>query len=397
MKNKWFYISILFLGSIVFSCNNDDEETLPPINNPAPEGKDWVYNPTETQLDIPVYFPELENTTIVEERFQLGRHLFYETQLSRNNTVSCASCHQQDKAFTDGQRFSIGLNGERTPRNAMSTVNMLWEDLFFWDARSPTLEDQALLPIQDHIEMDLTLAEAVDRLKNIELYDSLFFHAYGDTIVSPERIALALTEFEKGIISKDSKFDKFKRGEVTFTAEEQLGSSLFTTHPGFYWDPANQLNIFRRGGNCGDCHTSVNFNKLAGAQGMQNNGLESDDTRTDDGFFKVTNNPNDKGKMKTPTLRNIELTAPYMHDGRFNTLEEVLEHYNEHVQVSNTLSTLMFVNNDENQQGIISPDGKTIQLGLTESEKTAIIAFLKTLTDEELISNTRYSNPFEAE
>ncbi|QNL22287.1 cytochrome-c peroxidase [Hyphobacterium sp. CCMP332] len=394
MKNEWIYISIIFIGSAVFSCNNDDEGTAPPINNPAPEGKDWVYQPTEVELEIPAYFPEIANNKIIEEKFQLGRHLFYENRLSRNNTISCGSCHHQNKAFTDGRQFSLGLNAEPTPRNAMSVVNMLWEDLFFWDARAKTLEEQALMPIQDHIEMDLTLAEAVDRLDKLELYDSLFFHAYGDTLITPERIAIAISEFEKGIISKDSKFDKFKRGEESLTSEEQLGSKLFSTHPGPKWNQDFQLYIFERGGNCGDCHTSVNFNKFVGAQGMQNNGLESDDTRVDDGYFKVTNNPNDKGKFKTPSLRNVELTAPYMHDGRFNTLEEVLEHYNEHVQVSNTLSTLMYVNNDPDQQGIISPDGKTIQLGLTESEKSAIIAFLKTLTDNELINDPRFTNPF---
>lgn len=394
MKNKWIYISIIFIGSAVFSCNNDDDSTNPPINNPAPEGKNWVYEPTEVELEIPAYFPEITDNKIIEEKFQLGRHLFYENRLSRNNTISCGSCHHQNKAFTDGRQFSLGLNGEPTPRNAMSVVNMLWEDLFFWDARAKTLEEQALMPIQDHIEMDLTLAEAVDRLYKLELYDSLFFHAYGDTLITPERIALAITEFEKGIISKDSKYDKFKRGEASFTTEEKLGSELFTTHPDYYWDPDNQLNIYRRGGNCGDCHVSVNFNKLIGTQGIKNNGLESDASRKDEGYFNVSNNPEDKGKFKTPSLRNIELTAPYMHDGRFNTLEEVLDHYNEHVQVSTTLSTLMEVSNDPNGNIIYSPDGKTIQLGLTESEKSAIIAFLKTLTDNELVNDPRFTNPF---
>lgn len=394
MKNKLIYISIIFAGSVIFSCN--DDETIPAINNPSPEGTNWVYSPTEVELDIPAYFPEVSKNKIIEEKFQLGRHLFFDNRLSRNNTISCGSCHLPNKAFTDGRRFSIGLNGEKTPRNAMSTVNLLWDDLFFWDARVSSLEEQALMPIEDHIEMDLTLGEVVDKLKNIELYDSLFFHAYGDTILSPERIALAITEFEKGIISKDSKYDKVKRGEESFTNEEAYGEKLFNTHPGPAWDPVNQINIYERGGNCGDCHTSENFNKLAGAQGMQNNGLESDETRMDEGFFNVTKNPGDKGKFKTPTLRNIELTAPYMHDGRFNTLEEVLDHYNEHVKLSNTLSADMYVSNDPNENGTIiyGPDGETIQLGLTENEKSAIIAFLKALTDHELVENPRFTNPF---
>jgi cytochrome c peroxidase len=397
MKKIHLYIAIISVVFVASACSDDDNPDTQPVDqNPTitVDGKDWTYSPTITDLDIPLYFPDADSTVITEEVFQLGRHLFYERRLSRNNTVSCASCHQQDKAFTDGRAFSVGLNGEQTARGAMAIVNLAFEDIFFWDGRSPSLEDQALQPIEDHIEMDLTLAEAIARLDSIYLYDSLFFHAYGDTIVSAQKIARALATFERGIISKDSKFDKYKRGEASLSPEEQLGLNLFTTHPGTYWDPVNQINIFRRGGNCGDCHTTVLFSKLIGNQGMKNNGLEFDDTRTDDGYFGVTGKDGDRGKFKTPSLRNIELTAPYMHDGRFNTLEEVLDHYNDHVKVSSTLDILMFVNNDPQQQGIISPDGKFIQLGLTQNEKDAIVAFLKTLTDEELIVNPRYSNPF---
>lgn len=397
MKKISRYIAIIAAATAVYACGDDDNTNTQPVEDKPTitvDGRDWTYNPSVFDLDIPRYFPETDSTQLSEEVFQLGRHLFYERRLSRNNTVSCASCHQQDKAFTDGRAFSIGLNGEQTSRGAMSLVNLVFEDIFFWDGRSPNLEHQALLPIEDHIEMDLTLAEAIARLDSIFLYDSLFFHAFGDTIVTAQKIARALATFERGIISKDSKFDKFKRGEATLSTEEQHGLNLFTTHPGTYWDPVNQINIFRRGGNCGDCHTTVLFSKLIGNQGIKNNGLEFDQTRTDDGYYGVTGKDGDKGKFKTPSLRNIALTAPYMHDGRFNTLEEVLDHYNEHVKVSSTLDILMYVNNDPQQQGIISPDGKFIQLGLTQDEKDAIVAFLKTLTDEELITNPRFSNPF---
>ncbi len=399
MSRNYKYVFILPLIILAVACNNDDEPGAPqnPNTTIIVDGKNWTFEPTINDIIYPIYFPEPTVKKITEEKFQLGRHLFYETKLSRNNTISCGSCHVQEKAFTDGRRFSVGLNGENTPRNAMSLTNMLWEDKLFWDGRSSNLEHQALMPIQDHIEMDLTLGEAITRLQAINLYDSLFFHAFGDTMITAPKIAEAIAEFERGLISTNSKFDKFKRGEASLTMEEQLGSQMFTTHPGYYYNPTLELSLFIRGGNCGDCHTSVLFNGLVGNQGMVNNGLEFDDTRKDDGFFNMTQNPNDKGKFKAPSLRNIALTAPYMHDGRFTSLKEVLDHYNDHVKVSSTLSPLMFVNNDENQQGIISPDGNYIQLGLTESEKNAIIAFLNTLTDEEFINNKRFSNPFSLE
>lgn len=399
MKFKYLLIGILAI--LLYSCNNDDVEA-PPIDQNGgitlPDGVDWTYNPTSTELDIPPYFPDLDTQVITEEVFQLGRHLFYEKRLSRNNKVSCGTCHQQSKAFTDGLAFSVGLNGEKTRRSAMSIANLAWDDDFFWDLRSSSLEDQALQPIQDHIEMDLTLSEAVFRLDSLDLYDSLFYFAFGDTMITPQKIAISIAEFEKGLISKDSKYDKFKRGEASFTLEESMGIELFATHPGEYYNPDLQTNVFIRGGNCGDCHggpVSFNVPVLLPNQRARNNGLEFDSERQDDGFFEFTGDPDDKGKFKVPTLRNIALTAPYMHDGRFNTLEEVLDNYNEHVKISNTLANEMYINNDKFSLYTYNADSTKLLLGLTEQEKASIIAFLNTLTDEEFISNPRYSDPFQ--
>ena len=398
MKFKYFLIGII--AFLLYSCNNDDNIELPPEEDPPTitvDGRDWTYNPSTTSLVIPQYFPELDTQEITEEVFQLGRHLFYERRLSRNNKVSCGTCHQQSKAFTDGLAFSVGLDGEKTRRNAMSISNLAWDDDFFWDLRSPSLEDQALQPIQEHIEMDLTLSEAVHRLDSLNLYDSLFFFAYGDTLITPQKIGKAIAEFEKGLISKDSKFDKFKMGEVDLSLEEKMGLDLMR-HPGEYYNPDLQTNVFLRGGNCEDCHggpVAFNVPTRLPNQRARNNGLEFDSDREDEGLFEVTGNVNDKGKFKIPTLRNIALTAPYMHDGRFNTLEEVLDNYNEHVKISNSLDDEMFINNDKFSLYTYNEDSTKLLLGLTEQEKASIIAFLNTLTDEEFISNPRYSDPFQ--
>lgn len=373
MRKLW----VLFLLAI-WSCDSEVNEDFPDPQDPVIVCDGQVS--TKLELELPGNFGSAslpENLT--EEKFQLGRHLFYEKSLSRNETVSCGSCHQQSKAFTDGQQFSIGLNGELTPRNSMMIANMLWEDKFFWDGRSASLEDQALLPIQDHIEMDLTLEEAVERLEADTLYPDMFCKAFGSRDITPEKIATAISIFEIALISADSKYDQFLRGEVSLTREEDLGLRLFSTHP---------IAGVVRGGNCGDCHVPILTNGFKGSSGMKNNGLEYDSTRTDMGFFNFTQRSRDIGKFKTPSLRNIELTGPYMHDGRFETLEEVLEHYNEHVKFSSTLDPLMFASNN-------SRDTASLKLDLWPGEPEAIIAFLKTLTDNSFITNPRFSDPFE--
>lgn len=395
MKFK-LLITALSMGMLLlFSCS-DDDENLPDTRNidvsEPPEGKDWIYTSTSTSLDLPVYFPNASRSSVREEVFQLGRHLFYEPRLSRNNTVSCGSCHEQSKAFTDGRAFSIGLDGETTRRSSMAVFNLLWDNKFFWDGRSDSLEQQALLPIEDHIEMDLPLAQAVERLQSLDLYDSLFYFAFGDTLVTASKIAEAITEFEIGIVSKDSKFDKFKRGELNLDPDEREGLDLMR-HPGPYQVP-DFGTLYLRGGNCSDCHSGILFRGAPGVGFAANNGLDKEENWTDLGLYEVTGDEDDKAQFKIPTLRNIELTGPYMHDGRFQTLEEVLDHYNEHVKLSPTTSGLMQVNNNEFTEFTLSSDGERFLLGLTQDEKDKIIAFLKTLTDNDLVTNPRYSNPF---
>ncbi|MEN2280509.1 cytochrome c peroxidase [Algoriphagus sp. SE2] len=341
--------------------------------------------PNLISLDAPDYFPGNvampADNLLTEEGVRLGRMLFYEKKLSSDGTVSCASCHQQQKAFTDGNKFSFGVNDAIGDKNAMSLSNLHWQNRFFWDGRETTLESQAIQPIEDKREMNLPIEEAVARLKADATYPSLFENAFGTEEITPKLIGKALAQFQRTLISANSKFDAWIRNEVELSPEEELGLELFFTHP----DPKLQL----RGGNCGDCHLGfLTAGDPNGFTGFHNNGLDTEENLPL-GLMKVTGNSFDRGKFKAPGLRNIELTAPYMHDGRFQTLEEVLDHYNDHIQISSTLDVLILEASNE-----IPENSETVKLHLSENEKKAIIAFLKTLTDQQFITNPKFSDPF---
>lgn len=301
---------------------------------------------------------------------QLGRILFYEKALSKNNTQACASCHLQEFAFTDTSQFSVGVQGLRGKRQAMSIFNTAWHgNGFFWDGRANQLRDQALMPIEDHLEMNETLNNVVKKLSAKSNYLYHFNKVFGSNEITSLRISLALEQFMYSIVSNQSKYDQYLAGKTTLTAVEERGRFLFFTeyNPGF---PAAS------GADCQHCHSGANFanNKY------MNNGLDNDASMKDSGRALVTKMANDMGKFKVTSLRNIELTAPYMHDGRFTTLEEVVDHYNL-VKTSSTLDASF-------QQQL--PNG----LQLSASDKAALVAFLKTLTDPTLAKDTRYSSPF---
>ncbi|QHT65827.1 cytochrome-c peroxidase [Rhodocytophaga rosea] len=312
-----------------------------------------------------------ENNPLTYEGIALGRMLFYEKKLSRDNSISCGTCHQQRLAFTDGKAFSHGVHGKQGRRSSMSLANLLWKFKFFWDGRVSTLEEQALIPIQDTLEMNLPLDEAVAKLQNTAEYPAQFKMVFGTDQITAENIAKALAQFERILISSDSRYDKFLRGELELTEQEKLGMNLFMTHP----EPANKL----RGANCGDCHGTYKTSM----HGIHNNGLDIEPK--DKGRELVTGKETDRGKFRAPSLRNIALTAPYMHDGRFKTLEEVLDHYNEHIQSSATLDPLII--EATNQVG-----GATLLL--EPEEKKAVLAFLYTLTDSTFITDKRFSDPY---
>ena len=302
---------------------------------------------------------------------QLGRMLFYEKMLSGDGTQACASCHLQEFAFTDSARFSIGIRGNKGGRQAMSVFNMAWnENEFFWDGRAHLLRDQALLPIQDKLEMDETLENVVAKLNDSKTYTDQFIRAFGSEDITSEKISLALEQFMNSITSTNSKYDDFLIDSTVFNASEKRGFKLFTT----------EYNAFfpeKSGADCQHCHSGFNFEN----DKYMNNGLDGAGELADDGREKATKNPEDQGKFKVPSLRNIVLTAPYMHNGRFSTLEEVVEHYNSQIKMSATLDPALEQTRENGLQ-------------LTEQDKKDLVAFLKTLTDKELTSNSEYASPF---
>lgn len=331
-------------------------------------------------LEYPAYFGDelarYPSNPMTKEGVFLGRMLFYEKRLSGDNKMSCGTCHQQAKAFTDGKAFSRGINGKEGRRSAMSLVNLLWVRNLFWDGRAATLEEQAMVPIQDTLEMHQSLEQGVAKLQRTPTYPPLFKLVFGSDQITKENLVKAIAQFERTLISSNSRYDRYLQGKYRpglnkLSLSELAGERLFMTHP----IPESGL----RGANCGDCHagpkTFMDY--------FHNNGLES--TPKDAGREGVTKRYQNRGMFRIPSLRNIALTAPYMHDGRFKTLSEVLDHYNEHLQPSATLSPLLM--EATNQRG-----GKTLLL--TPEEKESVLAFLNTLTDSTFITDPRFSDPF---
>jgi cytochrome c peroxidase len=272
--------------------------------------------------------------------------------------------------FGDKRQFSIGVENLPGKRQAMAIFNMAWHNNgFFWDGRAPALRDQALMPIEDPLEMNETLENAVAKLNDSKDYRFQFARAFEDSSITSEKMGLAMEQFMLTILSMDSKFDRVLLGEDTYTESEQRGFDLFFTE----FDP----NGSEKGGECFHCHAGINFTNNK----YMNNGLDTDATFADVGLFGVSENPEDMAKFKVPSLRNIAVTAPYMHDGRFSTLEEVIDHYNTGVQPSSTIDELMQYN--------INPG-----LSLTDQDKADLIAFMKTLTDDVFLNNPDYASPF---
>lgn len=307
---------------------------------------------------------------ITKQGVYLGRMLFYENRLSANNKLSCGSCHQQDKAFTDGRTFSPGVDGVLTPRNSMSLVNLLWARKFFWDGRANGLEEQAATPLTSPHEMGQALTTSAQKLAQTPNYPALFKLVYGDEQITGDQIVKAISQFERTLISANSRYDQYLRGAYQPTPDELKGMELFNTAP----QPEKGI----RGANCSHCHGGPKtYMEL-----FHNNGLDS--LPKDQGIETLTRLPADRGRFKVPTLRNIALTAPYMHDGRFKTLEEVVDHYSEHIEQSPSLSS--FLQGESNEAG-----GKSLKL--LPAEKKQLIAFLNMLTDSTFITNPAFSDP----
>ncbi len=301
--------------------------------------------------------PELpRENPLTEERVALGKALFNETALSRDGTLSCASCHVENFAFTDARRFSLGVRGQKGTRNSMPLFNLAWKASYFWDGRAPSLREQALMPIRDHTELDETPENVATKLAATKNYPPMFAVAFGNPEVTPDKIGLALENFMLTLTSFDSKFDRAIAGKATLTADEQRGFELFMTE----FDPRTG----QRGADCFHCHGGPLFSDHQ----FHNNGLVPNEG--DPGRFRVTKLDSDRNKFATPSLRNIARTAPYMHDGRFATLEEVVAHYSSGVRRSTTLDPNLAKH----------PDGG---LQLSDADQRALVAFLKTLTNPE--------------
>lgn len=314
------------------------------------------YTPYPFQMPASFPVPELpRDNPLLAERVSLGDRLFRETALSKDGTRSCASCHDRAKAFAEPQRVSVGVEGRSGTRNAMALQNLAWKSSFFWDGRAPSLRTQALMPIQDHAEMGEALTNVVAKLSSNESYRALFAAAFDPPNITPEKIGLALEAFLCTLTSFDARFDRALRGAATLSEAERRGFELFMTE----FEPRTG----QFGGDCFHCHGGALFTDHQ----FHNNGLDTDPA--DLGREKVTGRAADRGKFATPSLRNVALTAPYMHDGRFQTLEEVVNHYRQGLQRSATLDPNLAKH---------PVDG----IPLSDDDAAALVAFLRTLTEE---------------
>ncbi|MDB6129698.1 MAG: hypothetical protein JWM04_805 [Verrucomicrobiales bacterium] len=312
------------------------------------------------------------NNPVTDPAATLGRALFYDKRLSTNQSISCSSCHQASHGFADSKKFSVGFNGGLTGRNSMGLSNARYylRRAFFWDERAATLEDQVLMPIQNSVEMGMTLTALMDRLAAEPYYTNLFKSAFGTTNVTSDRISKSLAQFVRSIISSKSKYDQgIPVNFSNFTTEENLGRQIFFGQVGT--------------ATCAACHGTDNF---VPGPNINNNGLEN--PYVDKGVGALTGLAQDEGLFKVPSLRNIALTAPYMHDGRFATLEEVVEFYNSGIVNHPNLSPPL-----RNPPGSPNPGGPK-RLNLTPAQKAALVAFLKTLTDTSVTTDPKFQDPF---
>lgn len=340
-KRMYRILSILTLFSLLLfaACIKD-----PSFKNPAH---------TSVNLDVPAGLPEMkipDNNPLSVEGIALGRKLFYDEILSADSTQSCASCHNPKDYFVDDEeQFSDGIDGIFGTRNSMPLFNVGYSKSFFWDGGTPTLEDQALDPVINPIEMHNTWKNAVASLNKHSDYPTLFKAAFADLdTVETKYVVRALAQFERTLLSANTRFDKYKAGEIELTAQEKRGEEIF---------------ISEEKGDCFHCHsyggTFTDFE-------FRNNGLDS--VITDEGRYLITGKTADIGKFKTPTLRNIEFTAPYMHDGRFATLRECIEHYNTGVRPHPNTSPLV---------------ATKVKGRMNTADIDDLISFLKTLSDYE--------------
>jgi len=345
-------------------------------DNPEPKPSDNT--PTPLQWTKPSYFPDpvydLSKNPLTVEGVELGKFLFYDGILSRTDNIGCGTCHQQQAAFTHhGHDLSHGVDDKIGTRNAPSVQNMAWNTSFFWDGGVHDMDMVPPVPIQNKVEMDERVSNVIEKLKKTPIagaakqvdYPKMFKAAFGSDSITADRMMQALSQFMMTMVSATSRYDYFVRGDASaLTAQEKDG-----------------LTIFKQ--KCASCHAGELFTD----QKFRNNGLMPNRIN-DQGRYAITLNADDRLKFKVPSLRNVGLSAPYMHDGRFTTLEQVLDHYandkpggKDSIYVSPTLDPLL------------NAAGQKRGISLTSAEKQSIIAFLKTLNDDDFIKDKRFSDP----
>lgn len=330
-----------------FSCSDDDSDE---------------YQNIPIEFNVPSNFPALaynfETNPLTEKGFELGKKLFYDGRLASDGVVSCGFCHIQEDAFTHhGHTFSHGVGESIGTRNTPSIQNLAFQTTFMWDGATNHLDLQPIIPLTSPIEMDGNFENIISMMKNDSSYKKLFKQAFSNGEINTENMLKALGQFMVMATSSNSRFDKYRRNENggTLSTNELEGYAIF-----------NQK--------CASCHATDIFTDNS----FRNNGLPVNPALNDVGRYRVTELSEDLYKFKVPSLRNIEKTAPYMHDGRFYTLDAVLEHYNNGVVNSETLDSTLNSNS-------------TLGIPLTNNEKTKIIAFLKTLTDNQYLTDKRFS------
>ncbi|MBP7849283.1 MAG: hypothetical protein KA053_03305 [Lentimicrobiaceae bacterium] len=366
MKNLILYIVLLSISAIFFAgCRNDHVEPDP------------VFQPTPYQIEIPPFFPTKvyvpEDNPITVEGVKLGRYLFYDGRIagraSEGKYMSCSSCHKQENSFEIGlpRPHPMGLDGISTPHTMLPLINLLWNPGHInWNGSTAYIESDVYAFITVPHECNSTHEKAVAAIRSIPIYPPMFKAAFGTEEVNMDRIAKAISQFVRTIISSNSKFDRYLRGEEQLTSQELHGFVLFTTE---------------EGADCFHCHGG-DGNPLFTTHQFYNNGKDAVFTSQTDprDRYSVTGESTMRGAYKATTLRNIELTGPYMHDGRFQTLDEVIDFYAHELVWSPFIDPLMHhINNGGNQ--------------LTPNEKASLKAFLKTLTDTTLLTDPRYSRP----
>ena len=332
---------------LVMACRKEDPQVIF-----VPVGA------TPYNLIIPSGLPPMQipsNNPMTVEGVALGKKLFYDKILSGNNMQACADCHRAEFSFTDPLQLSIGIDGIPGTRNAMPLVNLGWQPGFFWDGGATTIESQVIGPIQNPVEMHETLENCINELNAHPEYPDLFSAAFGIDEISTPYLMRAIAQFERTMISANSKYDRYVKGEESLSPQELSGMNLFSD---------------MEKGDCNHCHVlGSTFSDFE----YRNTGLDS--IPVDQGRYLITLLESDRGKFKTPSLRNVELTGPYMHDGRFETLEECIEHYNTGFHYTANLDGNL---------------ASAVKGRLTEQDRLDLVAFLLTLTDTEFISNPEF-------